>query len=213
MRFEGIFFDLDGTLVDTVPIWKQAYKESFAPYGVDLSEEQFLHIWQNALRLPSALAYVGIQQAAEADIRKAREQTHMHLLESCDWKPHARETLESLQDIAKPTAIVTGSYKHYLPILDTRLGISQLVGTIITVDRVGGFAKPHPHGLLLASETLGLTPEKCMYVGDQSMDILAAKAAHMTSCLVHEPHADPLLREQADIVIEHLGLLSDHIRE
>jgi N-acetyl-D-muramate 6-phosphate phosphatase len=213
MKFEGIIFDLDGTLVDSVPIWKEAYKTSFASYGVDLSDEQFLYIWQNALRLPSALEYVGIQQIAEVDIRKIREATHLRLLENCDWKPCAQEILQSLQEMAKPSAIVTGSYKHYLSILDTRLGISKLVGAMIAVDQSGRFAKPHPHGLLLACETLKLNPERCMYVGDQGMDIQAAKAAGMTSCLVHEPFASPLLREQADVVIEHLGILNDYIRE
>jgi HAD superfamily hydrolase (TIGR01549 family) len=41
--------------------------------------------------------------------------------------------------------------------------------------------KPHPEGLLLASQKLGVPPARCIYIGDDANDVQAAKAAGMTA--------------------------------
>lgn len=207
MKYEGVLFDLDGTLIDTVPFWREAYRTSFEPFGVSLNEEQFLHIWQNSLRLFEALDYLGIDVLAEGEIRETRDAMYIKLLQGCQWKPSAKELLLHLSESKTPTAVVTSSYPHYVEVLVRCLHINELVGAIVAIPKATGLGKPNPYGLYEACKKLNVDASSCIYVGDQAMDVYAAKTANMTSCLIQELHTNPELKKEAHLVINDLSEL------
>ena len=56
-------------------------------------------------------------------------------------------------------------------------------------------SKPSPKPLLLAAEQLKIKPKNCVYIGDTSTDIMAAKAARMKSIVVGYGYNDLNLKE------------------
>jgi phosphoglycolate phosphatase len=71
--------------------------------------------------------------------------------------------------------------------------------------------KPDPDQLLLAADTLGVTPADCVYVGDDERDIVAARRAGMASVAAlwgyREAHEDPLAWNADRAVAAPRGML------
>jgi HAD superfamily hydrolase (TIGR01509 family) len=89
------------------------------------------------------------------------------------------------------------------------LGIADLfeIDLCAQVPEVGVF-KPHPRGLLVVTERLGLTPDQCLYVGDRAdVDAAAAAAAGMPCAIVTRNRAMLSDTHTAVASYPHLGEL------
>ncbi len=137
------------------------------------------------------------------DVRAARDNVYHHLLATkTEFCPGTLELLAFLRD--HPTGVITNSWRSYLDAINKKIAIYDHFKEIVTADDMGDFYKPHPHGLLLTTEKLGVDPKKSVYVGDQIFDLQAAKAAGMTACLIYGPHSPQGAEKHADMVVESL---------
>lgn len=101
---------------------------------------------------------------------------------------------------------VVSNWEAWLPRLLSRLGFAPLL-EVTVVSGAEGFEKPDPRLFRLALEQLGLTPERCVYVGDNpQVDIEPAVALGMHAVLVdrrgrygHLPSVASLYEVQAVI--------------
>ena len=76
--------------------------------------------------------------------------------------------------------IVTNKAQRFALPLAAALG---LCGATIVCGDTTGHTKPHPEPLFEAARRLGLSPECCLYVGDDERDILAGRAAGMATAV------------------------------
>ena len=83
----------------------------------------------------------------------------------------------------------------------TDQGLTDLFEVIVTRDDVRRL-KPHPEPILQAMEKLGAEPERCVMVGDTSVDVLAARAADINSIAVLCGFGQRKDLEDADIILE-----------
>ncbi|MFA6039643.1 MAG: HAD family phosphatase [Candidatus Peribacteraceae bacterium] len=205
MKYSAILFDLDGTLVHSIDLYASAMRETFAEAGVDLSEAQFRSSYGSGLKLKDWLVTYGLPEASVDTIRTARDKRYVKLLrEQAEWIRGAEDLLTALKG-AHPLGLITGSWMSYVDAIDERLSVKPYFRHIVTAEHVGDFPKPHPHGLLLAADRLGVEPERCLYVGDQLFDVDAAKAAGMASCCIRGAYTPSEALERADVVVENLG--------
>jgi len=203
MSIGALLFDLDGTLVHTIPHYKTAYLRSLRDIGSSISSEEFDTIYYDARPLSHVLEERGTGHRID-EVRKQRDALYEQALrEEVEWYPDALDFLKSL-DPALPRAIVTGSWRSYVDAIEHRLPLSQYFPIIITAEDFMPDSKPHPKGLLVAAERLGIQPEHCAYIGDQIFDIEAAKAAGMTDVLIPREHTPQRAPEMATHVIESL---------
>jgi HAD superfamily hydrolase (TIGR01509 family) len=193
VRPVGLIFDLDGTLVDTVPARIDGWVEVLSAEGFEVSRAEVgPKIGMDGRRLAREVAAANGRelddQAAERIDRAAgeafdRRNTAPRTL------PGLASVLATIEDLGLPWVIATSSRKAQVAVSVAALGIEH------EPDIVDGshveHAKPAPDLLLLAAERLGLPPERCWAVGDSTWDIRAAAAAGMAGIGVTAGSAVP----------------------
>ncbi|MDO8468631.1 MAG: HAD family phosphatase [Candidatus Peribacter sp.] len=203
MEVQAILFDLDGTLVDSIPLYKQAYFQTLSVFGLVLSEQEFNKIFWENHKLTNVLMRFNLSHR-DAEIRKYRDDLYTKTLsEKVKWFEDAKDFADSLKN-ETPRAIVTGSWRSYVDAIERRIDLSPISSMIVTADDCQPYDKPHPHSLLLAAERLGIAPEHCIYIGDQDFDIQAARSANMANCLIAREHTSPQAHQNAMHVIRSL---------
>lgn len=207
MNYSAILFDLDGTLVDSPDLWKRAIMEMFEEVGVRMTDDDFRKHYAPSPRLSVWLNTFGIDAAREPELRERRDAHYIRLLrEQLSWLPGAKELLTALHGTV-PLGMVTGSWMTYVDAVDERLGVKAFFETIVTEDTMKPFSKPHPHGLFIAADRLGVEPRKCVYVGDMQGDLEAAHAAGMPCCIVRGTYTAQSAIEHAEHAVLNLGEL------
>lgn len=181
IRPEGLIFDLDGTLVDTVGARIDGWVEVLSAEGLDVSPEQVgPKIGMDGKRLAREVAAANGRQLDDA----GAERIDRAAGEAFDRRNTAPRTLPGLAGVL--AAIETLGLRWVIATSSRKEQVAVSVGALGLDDEPeivdGGHvehAKPAPDLLLLAAERLGLAPERCWAVGDSTWDIRAAVAAGM----------------------------------
>lgn len=192
-RYAGYIFDLDGTLVDSMPVhyraWRWALQKYGAPHEVFQWDEFVAH---GGMAAPDIVADLnqtyGLQMPPEtvADEKRAR---YAYLLES-ETLPVIPETMalvRTLHEQGIPYAIGTGSMPSGATETLQSAGVADLFTVMVTpADVPPGYGKPRPDIFLLCAERMGVKPEDCVVFEDAEPGIQAALAAGMDYVRVGE---------------------------
>jgi len=176
-----MIFDLDGTLVDTVPTRIEAWSAVFEQVGIPSTPEQLGPlIGMDGVRLALDVA----RAAGEVlDPERAREIDHRagerfdELNRDPTPLPGARAALAMLDRVNVTWAIATSSRPEQVSRSVEALGLDH-EPRIVDGSSVE-HAKPAPALLLLAAQRLDVDPVGLWYVGDSTWDMQAAQAAEM----------------------------------
>ncbi len=179
-EFAGYIFDLDGTLIDTMPLHYRAWDETMRRAGLPkkLDEELFY-----------SLGGLPTKRVAE----KFAE--HYGLQIDADKVFHDKEELfSSLQDDARliaptvefarraaathPMAVASGGPRAVVRRSLKLTGLAPLFKVVVTSDDVK-HGKPAPDLFLLAAKLMNVPPEKCLVFEDAEPGFKAAQAAGM----------------------------------
>ena len=210
---KAILFDLDGTLVDSVPLWIEANLKTLASLGVSMNAQEFLtNFYHEGLHYEGILEKCGASTENAEQFYSDRNNQFAHLLhQKVEWIGKTESTLK-LCAAKVPLGMMTGSRRFFVDAMDERLNLSSLFSAIVTRDDTGTKMKPDPYGLLLLAERLGIAPELCTYVGDLDVDMEAAKRAGMSSCLIKTALTPEGAEKGADVVIEKIERLVEMLK-
>ena len=177
----AILFDLDGTLVDTVPARIEAWTAVFDELGIPSTRAQLAPMIgmdgrQLARDVAAAAGRKLTDERAEAIDRRAGELFDLHNRDPRPL-PGARELLRAVDERGLTWAIATSSRREQVAASIAALGLGN-EPRIVDGSRVER-AKPAPDLLLLGARELRVAPEDCWYVGDSTWDMRAARAAGM----------------------------------
>lgn len=180
-RPSAVIFDLDGTLVDTVPARIAAWREAFAASGIPVDDgrlEPMIGMDGRALAREVAREADRPLDDEEAEtIDRLAGERFDHHNRSPRSLPGAAEAIGRLERDAVTWAIATSSRAEQVAVSIAALGLA-VAPRIVDGSRVA-HAKPAPDLLLLAAEELGVDPAHTWYVGDATWDMRAAVAAGM----------------------------------
>lgn len=179
----ALAFDLDGTLVDSVPGLAEAVDRTLNALQLPAAGAPRVSTWIGNgadIMVERALNWA-LQRQPEADqLRDGRALFDKFYAETAEAGttlfPHVAQTLDKLSAAGIPLALVTNKPTPFIAPLLRALGIERHFSLVIGGDDVAA-KKPHPAPLFLVLGKFGLLPQELLFVGDSRNDILAAKAA------------------------------------
>lgn len=178
--FGGYIFDLDGTLVDTMPLHYRAWNQAMQKVGLtgDLDEELFYSLGGVPTRRVAELiaAHYGLTIDPHA-VFDHKEALFLDLQKDA-------KLIEPVVEIArraalsKPVSIASGGPREIVRRMLAISGLAPLFRVVITPEDVE-HGKPAPDMFLLAAQRMGVPPEKCLVFEDAEPGMRAAEAAGM----------------------------------
>jgi beta-phosphoglucomutase-like phosphatase (HAD superfamily) len=180
----AVLWDLDGTLVDTEPLWRRAEAGLVAQYGGQWTYEDGLQLVGTAL---PDYAQVLREHGVRLSVDEILDDMVVRVLEGQaggpPWQPGARELVEALRRAGVPQALVTSSYRSLtVPVVEA----TGAFAVVVPGDEVAG-AKPDPEPYLTAAARLGVDVTRCVVVEDSSKGVAAGLAAGARVLLVESP--------------------------
>jgi phosphoglycolate phosphatase-like HAD superfamily hydrolase len=217
---KAIFFDLDGTIVDSVRFFYELGKEVFKKIGLpEPNQEKLREIMKFGKSPWDILIPEDIddrQKIIERGKRVASEIFIETYEKVCNIFHNVPEVLKTLHGRGFKTGIITAARWDLKPVVErlfakNSMHMEELFDTAVARPDGSLRPKPFPDTLLKACEKLSLAPWECVYVGDTTSDIRTGKAAKMATVgvLTGVGTREEFFREAADAIIENLsGLIS-----
>jgi len=168
-----VIFDLDGLLTDTERLHCQAWRQTLAGIGVEVSEEEYADHWIRAgLGIDGFVALRGLPHDPDV-LRRSKLSAYVALLETslCPM-PGALALVETLHG-TKRLALATSSYGDTVELILHRLDLARYFEAVATNESVAR-VKPHPDLFLHVAERLGVAASECVVLEDAEKGVLAA---------------------------------------
>lgn len=203
MQCKGFLFDLDGTLVDSLPVVERSWQFWAESYGVDPQAVlDFIHGKQ-------AITTLRHFMPGKSEVEIQAEFLRLEHIEATDLDgiqalPGALELLKHLDANAIPWAIVTSGS---IPVAHARhraAGLPQ-PAVFVTAEQVKR-GKPQPDAYLLGAELLEIAARDCLVVEDAQAGVQSGLAAGCHVAAINVPPETPELLE-VDFVLSTLATL------
>ena len=182
---QAVFWDMDGTIVDTEPYWIAAERDLARSFGIDWTQAQAEAMVGQALEFgASMLQQAGVALPVRSIIDRLINQVAEQVRGEVPWRPGARELLADLRAAGVPCGLVTMSE----PVLAQEIVRALPAGTfdvVVTGDMVGA-GKPDPEPYELAYTTLaravpGLDKGAVVAIEDSKPGATSAQAAGLVT--------------------------------
>lgn len=171
----AILFDLDGTLVDTVPFILAAVRHAFDGQGRCPTDSEWIAGIGTPLRTQLE-SFAATPEMAEILLARYRAYWLAEHDRSTRCFPGAFETVSGLAGRGHPLAVVTAKVVEgaHRTLRLTRLDAHM--SAVIGADSCAR-AKPDPEPVRLALARLGRTPAEAVMIGDSPHDLAAGRGA------------------------------------
>ncbi len=202
-----LLFDWDGTLVDSAQLGLVAYEKSFAELGVPFDHEAYRAVYS-----PNWLTvYEGLGLPKEHWQRADELWTHHYDQQSAKLIEGASETIAELRQKGYRLGVVSSGNDCRVNREIDELGLAGFFEVVICHEQIRN-RKPHPEGIEIALQQLGVTPIQTAYVGDSPEDIEMGKRANVLTVGVRSsyPTSWKLQAAEPDIYLESLAGLTNH---
>ena len=184
-KVDGLLFDLDGTLVDSVADIANAANLTLSALGFSEANTEDLRLWVgNGASTLMKRALTG-EFDGEPDpelLDKAMpiffDLYEQNVFVESVFYPGVLDTLTSFRQAGYAIACVTNKPLRHTHALLKTADVTHLFDCVVGSDSTEEI-KPHPRPLFYACEQMSLATENCLMVGDSINDIIAAKAANM----------------------------------
>ncbi|MFP4151673.1 MAG: HAD family hydrolase [Alkalispirochaeta sp.] len=175
---EALIFDLDGTVLDTMAVHHQAWRETVAPHGIDMNDELFgIVAGKTSHDIVDALnERFGLRLDA-GTVAIAKDQAYVRHAPLIYPFPRVLAFLESVS-CRYPLGAATNEGFGIANIVLRTTGLAPHFRVLVTADDVER-PKPAPDIFLACAERLQVPPERCQVYEDSEYGILAAEAAGM----------------------------------
>jgi len=174
--YSTVLFDLDGCIIDSLPVWLKAFRETFDLLGISLSDDKIIS--QGFHRWDQKAQELGIKDVP-AFAKTLYEHFHAKYTE-INLHEGFIETIKPLTEKGVACAIVTSTYRKTAEEILAQKGISQYFPRIIAWEDTK-LNKPDPDPILFAMEELNAIPQETVMIGDNEVDIIAGNSAGVTS--------------------------------
>lgn len=211
-NIKGVGFDLDGTLMNTLPGLNAAVESMLKSVGLPVPGEEVVSTWIGngaSVLVEKALNWAGATPSpVELEgFRSAFDRYYVDTVqEGSQLYPGVLETLEELKRSKLKLAVVTNKPSPFVPRLLRELHVLQYFSTVIGADDVV-VRKPHPAPIYLILGKLGIKADELLFAGDSRNDIEAAKAAGCKTAGFSYGYnfGEPIAHSNPDLILDKFG--------
>lgn len=208
MEMNAVIFDMDGLLIDSEPLWKEAADELFLNFGIELSLEQyakttglrtreFLDFWFNRFNIPAT----EIDQAEKIIVNRVID---LVMLKGKPM-PGVQHIFNFFTERGFKIGLATSSSPDLIQVVTDLLGIRSVLNAVSSAKDLS-YGKPHPEVYMDCARKLNTLPAHCICFEDSYNGMIAAKAAGMKCVIVpSKPESQKLHWEAADLKISTLS--------
>lgn len=208
-HIKAVLFDLDGTLVDSMSMWKGIDIQFLGRYGLTVPDD-----------LQKAIEGMSFCETAEYFSKRfpipATPEEMMDIwnqmamdayANTVPMKPGALEFLAYLKTKGIRMGIVTSNSPELLNACLQGKGIAHYFDTFVDGKQITK-GKPAPDGYLLGAERIGVAPENCLVVEDIPFGIMAGNQAGMTTWAIEDAYSEHLYEEKKRLAD---GMISSYL--
>lgn len=189
-RYQAFIFDCDGTLVDSMPLHFEAWREAF-----QLFDAPFDFTWQ----IFQSRAGMGLEQTVHELNHQFGAALDPALVVQTQFEASERllANVQAIDPVVRfarevaarhPVSVASGGKRRHVDRSLRIVGLDALFSVVVTQEDVTR-GKPDPQMFLLAAERMGVRPEHCLVLEDSPLGLEAAKAAGMGSAWVEQRDA------------------------
>ena len=214
-----VLFDLDGTLIDSVPDLAYCVDETMKQVGLPVRGEDAVRNWvgNGVQRLTERALINAVDGMPDQELMDKAYPIFLELYKdntskrSCVYEGVV-EGIEWIMQQGYRVACVTNKAEAFtIPLLKDK-GLFDYFEVVVSGDTCAE-KKPHPMPLLYAAEQLGVAPENALMVGDSRSDVKAARAAgfHIFCMTYGYNHGEDIRDYEPDVVADSFLEFKDYL--
>lgn len=199
-NIKAVIFDLDGTLVDSMWVWKQIDKDYCKKIGVAMPSDLQKSIEGFSMR-ETAIYFKERFSIADSveDIMKAWNEMAMQTYAAnVEFKKGAKDFLTALKKRQIKTGIATSNSPELLGAVAEHLSLNDYIDCFLTGNEVA-HGKPYPDIYLAVADRLGVKPCECLVFEDILPGIQAGLSAGMQVCAVFDEYSRDVTEEKINL--------------
>lgn len=202
LAFDAVLFDVDGTLVDSEPIWFRVLRAVIPEFGGYLPADAHAALHGNDRPATTRILRerFGLTGNAEAFWERVVERLVLDLADVRPM-PNAGVWVEAVAAAGRGRATVSNSPRAMVEASLAPQAWARHLSVRVAIEDVPR-GKPYPDGYLLAAERLGVPAARCLAVEDSLAGAQAAVASGATCLFVTNGVVDP---ERARAITPHVA--------
>ena len=181
-RYKVIGFDLDGTLVNTLPDLTLVANGMFSEHGLPTTTQETVLSWIGKgadIFFQNAVASTGkVFDAVQLSQMRASFDKYYatYVCEKSELYPNVKSTLVALKEKGYTLVVITNKPTHLVEPVLTAFGIFELFSATLGGQSLPKI-KPHPDPMFFICQQFNIAPHEMLFVGDSENDVIASKAA------------------------------------
>lgn len=183
---KAVIFDMDGTLIDSQPIWYQVSTDFFQKNGFPVTMDDTIKLTGSPVA--KLVDYV-LQAYGQKDKARVQLVTELmdyavsEILAAKPLLPNVKDVLAQLKQQGIKMAVASASPRNMLQGIVDSCGIAEYFDYLASAEELD-YNKPHPAVYLHAAQQLGVNPTECFAVEDSVLGMISGKAASMKTVVI-----------------------------
>lgn len=175
LKFKGVIFDLDGTLVDSMPLHLKAWHRALAHFKVDIDDDFLLaHGGVPSQKIAAILLdRFQIKQVTPTKLAQIKTDYYIETLADVEFFPQVRVMLATLKANGIRMAVGTGTTAYNMHHILSQTELKDYIEVGVCAEDVEHH-KPEPDTFLEAARRIDCLPEETLVAEDTPLGITAA---------------------------------------